>query len=137
MIDLKGLKLKVDGTPCCAPFVDVQWCEQMISNLVVNAVMFTPEEKKIGLSFAAREGSVRVTVWDEGIGIPASYHNKIFQPFFQVDSGLARGYEGSGLGLSLVAEVARLHGGDVSVESQPDHGSQFHLDLPCEPIDLS
>lgn len=132
-ITLKRLQLSVEEAPCCQPYVDEQWCEQMIGNLLSNAVKFTPEDLQIGVRFSSGDGFVRVTVWDQGIGIPANYHNKIFQPFFQVDSTLARSYEGSGLGLSLVAEVSRLHGGDIRVESAPQRGSQFHLELPCAP----
>lgn len=135
-IELKQLKFSIEGTPCCQPYVDEQWSEQMISNLLSNAIKFTPENKSIGIRFSTSEKLIRITVWDHGIGIPISQQSKIFQPFFQVDSTLARGYEGSGLGLSLVAEIVRLHGGIVSVESKLGFGSQFHLDLPCHAVDI-
>lgn len=130
-IALKGLQIEVAGRPCCPPLVDAQWCEQMISNLISNAIKFTPNHKRIGVSFTSSDEVLRLTVWDQGIGISDQYHEQIFQPFFQVDSTLARSYEGSGLGLALVSEVARLHDGAISVESSLGEGSQFHLDLPC------
>ena len=73
------------------------------------------------------------TVADSGIGMSAEDQRRLFRPFVQLDSGLARQYGGSGLGLSLVASVTELHRGKVSVESAPGQGSRFTVSLPWEP----
>ena len=125
----KSLKVVTEYQDVGQPLIDPLWAHQLIDHLISNAIKFSEEESSIGVHISGQEQSVRVTVWDEGIGIPAQYLNKIFQPFVQVDSSLSRSYEGSGLGLSVVAEVMRLHRGVVSVESKLNRGSQFHLDF--------
>ncbi len=88
---------------------------------------YTPQGGKIGLEVTAdrANGQVRFTVWDSGIGISADDLPHLFQPFIQLDARLARQYEGSGLGLSLVKRLTDLHGGTTEVESQPGVGSRF------------
>jgi len=70
------------------------------------------------------------TVWDTGIGVAAEDQPRLFQHFVQLDSRLARDYEGTGLGLALVKRLAQLHGGSVEVESAPGRGSRFTVILP-------
>jgi CheY-like chemotaxis protein len=74
-----------------------------------------------------------MTVWDTGIGIKEEDLARLFQPFVQLDAGLAREATGTGLGLALVAQMARLHGGSVSAASNPGQGSRFSIILPWEP----
>lgn len=107
----------------------------MIVNLLSNAVKFTPENGKIGLEVHGDEGENRVliAVWDSGIGIEENDMSQLFQPFVQLDAGLARESSGTGLGLALVAQMARLHGGSVSVASMPGEGSRFTLVIPWQP----
>ena len=116
-------------------WADERRLKQMIVNLLSNAVKFTPEGGRLGLEVHGdRTGNkVILTVWDKGIGINARDMERLFRPFVQLDSGLAREVTGTGLGLALVAQMARLHGGSVSVQSQPDEGSQFSIQLPWEP----
>jgi CheY-like chemotaxis protein/anti-sigma regulatory factor (Ser/Thr protein kinase) len=111
---------------------DERRLKQMIVNLLSNAVKFTPQEGRLGLIARVdrEEGKLSITVWDNGIGISARDLERLFQPFVQVDSGLSRETSGTGLGLALVAQMARLHGGGVSVESQPNEGSRFTIVLP-------
>jgi signal transduction histidine kinase len=116
------------------PLVDEQWCHQLLDHLISNAIKFSPSGSPIGIKLSSFTDRIRITVWDKGIGVHPTYHKKIFQPFTQVDSSLARRYDGSGLGLSVVAEVMRLHGGVVSVESEGRGGSQFHLDFLTKPM---
>ena len=78
----------------------------------------------------AETNTVVFTVWDTGIGIAAENMDKLFKPFAQIDSGLSRQYEGSGLGLALVARMAELCGGSVAVESEVGRGSRFKVSLP-------
>ena len=114
---------------------DERRLKQMIVNLLSNAVKFTPEGGNAGLEVNGDEDENRVliTVWDSGIGIVDQDISKLFQPFVQLSTGLARETTGTGLGLALVAQMARLHGGGVSVSSLPGEGSRFTLVLPWEP----
>jgi PAS domain S-box-containing protein len=114
---------------------DERRLKQMIVNLLSNAVKFTPEGGKLGLQVHGnkQENRVFITVWDRGIGIAEGDIVRLFQPFIQLSTGLARESTGTGLGLTLVAQMARLHGGGVSVSSTPGEGSRFTLVLPWEP----
>ncbi len=120
--------------PEIAVRADARRLKQMLVNLLSNAVKFTPEGGSIGMDVAADYGEkvVRFTVWDKGIGIEAENLGKLFKPFVQLDSGLARQYSGTGLGLSLVKRMAELHGGGIQVESVPGEGSRFTIVLPWE-----
>ncbi len=116
-------------------WADERRLKQMIVNLLSNAVKFTPEDGKLGLEVHGDkdENRVLITVWDNGIGIAEDDIAKLFQPFVQLSTGLARESSGTGLGLALVAQMARLHGGGVSVSSLHGGGSRFTLVLPWEP----
>jgi PAS domain S-box-containing protein len=108
--------------------------KQILVNLLSNAVKFTSESGRVGLEVrgdAARH-SVDFTVWDTGIGIAPEHLNRLFQPFVQLDSRLARQYEGTGLGLALVYRMAEMHGGGVSVSSELGVGSRFTVSLPWQ-----
>jgi PAS domain S-box-containing protein len=116
-------------------WVDERRLKQILVNLLSNAVKFTPAGGKLGLKVHANrlEKRVMFTVSDNGIGISENDFTRLFRPFVQLDSSLSREAPGTGLGLALVAQMARLHGGSVSVESQPGLGSRFTVTLPWEP----
>ncbi len=117
---------------------DKRRLRQILYNLLSNAVKFTPEGGAIGIDVATRgEGtSMSFTVWDTGIGITAAEQERLFRPFEQIDSRLARRYPGTGLGLSIVKRLAALHGGTVSVTSTPGAGSRFTVELPATPLGI-
>ena len=112
--------------------VDPMRLKQILVNLLTNAVKFTPQGKRIGLivKFPKEDSSVEFHVWDKGIGISPDDRDKLFKPFSQVDSGLNRSQEGTGLGLALVAKLTDLHGGNVKLESETGKGSRFIVTLP-------
>jgi PAS domain S-box-containing protein len=116
-------------------WADERRLKQMIVNLLSNAVKFTPEYSRIGLEVRGERAAnkVMITVWDTGIGIKEDDLQRLFMPFVQLDSGLAREATGTGLGLALVAQMARLHGGSVYAQSNPGEGSRFIIQLPWEP----
>jgi CheY-like chemotaxis protein len=116
-------------------WADERRLKQMIVNLLGNAVKFTPENGKLGLEIHGdqEENQIAITVWDNGIGIKDSDLERLFQPFVQLDSGLSREATGTGLGLVLVAQMARLHGGRVNIVSEVGKGSRFTILLPWEP----
>lgn len=109
--------------------------KQILVNLLNNAVKFTPEGGKIGLEVEAdsEQQFISFCVWDTGIGIAKDDMARLFQPFTQLDSSLARQYEGTGLGLSLVYYLVNMHGGNISVKSEVGKGSRFTVSLPCKP----
>ncbi len=108
--------------------------KQILLNLLSNAVKFTPVGGRIEVD--VREGSldgqpaIEVSVVDQGIGIKAQDLEAIFDEFTQVDSSYTRAYAGSGLGLPIVKQFVEMHGGRVTVESQPGKGSRFSFVLP-------
>jgi PAS domain S-box-containing protein len=108
---------------------------QILLNLLSNAKKFTGEGGRIGLEVSSRDGgrAVAFCVWDTGSGIPAEDRQRIFEPFVQLDAGLARRNEGSGLGLALVRRFVELHQGQLQVESELGRGSRFTVVLPVEP----
>jgi PAS domain S-box-containing protein len=105
---------------------------QILVNLLNNAVKFTPPGGTVGVAVdALAAAKVAVTVWDTGIGIPADQHERIFESFHQVGPGLLTApREGTGLGLSVSRQLARLMGGDLTVESTVGKGSRFTFVLP-------
>lgn len=105
---------------------------QILVNLLDNAVKFTPAGGRVGLEVTADEAreQIHFTVWDTGIGIAKGDMGRLFQPFTQVDGRLSRAYEGIGLGLTLVRRLVELHGGSVTLTSEPEQGSRFTVTLP-------
>jgi CheY-like chemotaxis protein/anti-sigma regulatory factor (Ser/Thr protein kinase) len=108
---------------------DERKIQQMLLNLLTNAIKFTAKGR-VSLQVEKVPEGIAFRVSDTGIGIDPSQLNLLFQPFTQLDSRLNRQYEGTGLGLALTRKLARLHGGDVTVESTVGKGSQFTLLLP-------
>lgn len=113
-------------------WADEQRLRQILVNLLANALKFTPEGGAVGLTVTVdhEEEVIQLSVWDTGIGIAKEETAKIFQPFVQLDTKLSRQYEGTGLGLTLVYHLTRLHGGGVIVESTEGQGSRFTITLP-------
>jgi PAS domain S-box-containing protein len=131
----KNQQVNLDVDEIEAFWADERRLKQILVNLLSNAVKFTPENGKLGLEVQGDQKEKRVlfTVWDNGIGIAESDLTRLFRPFVQLDSSLSREATGTGLGLALVAQMTRLHGGSVAVESQPSEGSRFTVILPWEP----
>lgn len=111
---------------------DEQRLIQILLNLLSNAVKFTPAGGTLGLSVipSPQAGAIDFLVWDTGIGIAAENLPLLGQPFEQLQSGLNREYEGTGLGLSLVRLLTAMHRGTLSIKSQIGEGSQFTVSLP-------
>ncbi|VAW37592.1 diguanylate cyclase/phosphodiesterase (GGDEF & EAL domains) with PAS/PAC sensor(s), partial [hydrothermal vent metagenome] len=113
---------------------DERRVKQVLVNLLSNAVKFTPDGGEIGIDVVGDEEAkaVLITVWDNGIGIAEEDLAQLFRPFVQLDSGLAREYAGTGLGLSLVQRMMELHGGSISVQSEVGKGSRFTVSFPWQ-----
>jgi signal transduction histidine kinase/CHASE3 domain sensor protein len=128
----KGIALSITPPPqSLRAFADRQRLQQILVNLVGNAIKFTERNGTIGVDARANGDRVRIQVSDTGIGIPADRIEAIFEPFVQVDSGLTRAHEGVGLGLSISRDLARTMGGDVTVKSEVGKGSTFVVALPA------
>jgi signal transduction histidine kinase len=109
---------------------DALWLQQAITNLIMNAVKYTPTGGRIGIALTGDERGVCLTVRDTGIGIPPEHLAHIFDRFYRVDAGRSRESGGSGLGLAIVRWVVEAHGGTVEVTSEVGKGSVFTVRLP-------
>jgi signal transduction histidine kinase len=101
-----------------------------VSNLVDNAVRFTPDGGHITISLRTNDNEARVVVEDNGCGIAPDHLPRIFDRFYRVDR--SRGSEGTGLGLALVKSIAQLHGGSIDVVSHLGGGTRFTLRFPAK-----
>ncbi|HUH01833.1 MAG TPA: HAMP domain-containing sensor histidine kinase, partial [Kofleriaceae bacterium] len=136
---------------------DERKIRQVLGNLLANAIKFTDGGGRVRVSVAvgplsprndagrfgspaARASSqtwgVRISVADDGIGIPPEKLRHIFEPFFQVDSSSTREYGGTGLGLTLAKRYVEAHGGEIWVDSRLGHGSTFTVSFPAAPDEL-
>jgi two-component system sensor histidine kinase SenX3 len=104
-----------------------------LTNLIDNAVHYSPSGTSVSISTGLRDGQVEIAVTDRGIGIPAEHQDRVFERFFRVDPARSRATGGTGLGLAIVKHVAANHGGTASVWSRPGTGSTFTLRLPAHP----
>lgn len=131
----KHLDMVVDIPQGMAPMVaDGRRLKQVLVNLISNAVKFTPDHGRVELRVEqGQDGMVVFKVTDTGIGISDENLSTLFQPFHQVDSGLNRKFEGTGLGLALVKKLAELHNGTVSANSMVGKGSCFTVRIPYRP----
>jgi PAS domain S-box-containing protein len=109
---------------------DYERMREVLSNLISNAIKYSPDGGLIRVGGWGGEDEVQVYVSDEGMGIPATEQERIFDRFARVDNSLTRGTPGAGLGLFLVKAVIEAHGGRVWVESRPGRGATFNLTLP-------
>ena len=131
-MDRAGLRLIVDCAPLPEPLhVDREMWEKVVLNLLSNAFKFTFEgEIAVVVGRSADGRAAALTVRDTGTGIPAAELPRLFERFHRVEGARGRTFEGSGIGLALVQELVKLHGGTIRVESVPDQGSSFTVTLP-------
>jgi signal transduction histidine kinase len=128
----KGLKFKINQhTEQLLCLSDETMLYQVVHNIVGNAIKFTEEgEVNITLAVCPDSNRVNISVADTGIGISKEFLPKIFNPFEQESMGHSRGYEGSGLGLSISKKYIELLGGEINVESEKNKGSTFDILIP-------
>ncbi|MBI3465140.1 MAG: response regulator [Planctomycetes bacterium] len=138
----RGIKLDLQVEPDLPVIrADEEKLESVITNLLSNALKFTPAGGTVRADVSRRDGDLIVSVTDSGIGIKAADHAKVFERFVQIDGSTSRKYSGTGLGLALVKELIELHGGQIQVESEPGKGARFWFSLPiveppADPADL-
>jgi signal transduction histidine kinase len=122
IVDLpsKPLMLRADGTRL----------EEVLHNLLDNAVKFSPDDGQIRLRGASRGSNVELSVADNGIGISKEHLSRIFERFYRADKARSRELGGTGLGLAIVKHIAQLHGGRVEAESELGRGTTIRVVLP-------
>jgi two-component system phosphate regulon sensor histidine kinase PhoR len=127
----KGFHIEKHITPNL-PYanIDPEAIIQATVNLLDNAMKYSQENKRIGVSLEQQGQQLVLSVQDHGIGIPESEHKKIFQKFYRVGDSLVHNTKGSGLGLSLVSHIMHVHKGKVTIKSKPGQGSTFSLVFP-------
>ncbi|MCX7636036.1 MAG: ATP-binding protein, partial [Syntrophales bacterium] len=129
----KDIDLHLDISPHVGPMTgDRRRVEQILINLIGNALKFTDRGGRINVGCCREEDRYVFVVADTGIGIKEEDLAKIFQPFYQIDAGISRKYEGTGLGLSICKKLAELMGGHIEVESVWQGGTTFRVTLPQE-----
>lgn len=128
-----SLTTPAEELPCL--LADERRVKQILVNLLGNAIKFTPRGGSVELKLSLSDDSdqIRFAVSDTGVGIADHNLETLFKPFVQLESSLSRRFEGTGLGLSLVASMAELHGGSVRVQSELSKGSTFTVSLPAAP----
>ncbi len=111
---------------------DLEKVEQILTNLVDNAIKFTPGGGEVHISAKPMDSWVEVMISDTGIGIPQEALNAIFEKYWQVENSLTKETEGTGLGLAITQGLVRAHGGRIWAESEKGRGSRFRFTLPTE-----
>jgi two-component system phosphate regulon sensor histidine kinase PhoR len=131
--DERGVRLVNDVGRDVFVRADARRLEQMLVNLVDNAVKYTRGDGVVRVSHEREGGRDRVHVIDTGEGIAAEHLPRIFERFYRVDRARSREMGGTGLGLAIVKHLARAHGGEATARSEPGRGSTFTLELPSAP----
>jgi two-component system phosphate regulon sensor histidine kinase PhoR len=126
----RGVTLSNEVAPDAVVTADARRLEQMLTNLVDNAVKFNREGGRVFVGHERGAGRDRVTVSDTGEGIAPEHLPRIFERFYRVDRARSRAMGGTGLGLAIVKHLARAHGGEATVRSAPGKGSVFAVELP-------
>lgn len=127
-VEAKGITLQADLPPDLpAVMADKAQIERVLANLVTNSARATPKGGRITVTAEARDGQVAIAVADTGVGIPAEYLRRIFEPFVQVPNGAAGA---GGLGLAISRKLVEAHDGQMTVQSEPGAGAVFTFTLP-------
>ncbi|MFT5143009.1 MAG: signal transduction histidine kinase/ligand-binding sensor domain-containing protein [Rhodothermales bacterium] len=129
LAEKKAIDMPFEGPPSVEIYFEPDKLEKVFYNLLSNALKFTPAEGTVGIRVTETETDVTVIVHDTGAGIPKDSLAHIFDRFHQLEGSKSDDIEGTGIGLSLVREMVGLHGGTVSVTSEPGVGSEFSVTL--------
>jgi two-component system, OmpR family, phosphate regulon sensor histidine kinase PhoR len=129
----KNLRLEMELPDNLPPLIADEFrLEQIMQNLLDNAVNYSPEGGRITISAALHDRHIVLSVADEGVGISPQDLPRIFERFYRADKSRSRELGSTGLGLSIVKHIAQLHGDDVSAESEPGKGTTIHVSLPVK-----
>ena len=125
-----GIALISGGDASAEVYGDFALLVTAVHNLIANAIQYSPDGSRVGIGVSHADGVVEIAVTDQGVGIPESERDRVFERFFRVDAARSRNTGGTGLGLAIVKHVVQNHGGDVRVWSHPGSGSTFTIRLP-------
>jgi len=126
-----GFEAQTSIQPDLPPsLIDREAMAQAVLNLVDNAIRYSDQAKRIEVSVRLHGGDIAIEVADQGVGIPKVEHQRIFEKFYRVSTGLVHDTKGSGLGLAIVKHIVEAHHGRVTVESAPGKGSRFTILMP-------
>lgn len=130
-MEAKNIKFTIE-VPKEVPkiYMDETKMDLALTNLVENAIKYTPDYGKIGIKVEAGESFIKVRVKDNGVGIPAKDQPKLFSKFFRAENVVRMQTEGSGLGLFMVKNIIKRHGGEITFESEEGKGTEFVFTLP-------
>jgi signal transduction histidine kinase len=123
----RGVEIRLDTDPDVAVVLDKLKMKQAVANILRNAIDVAPPGSTVVVEGHARDGGAEIAVTDRGPGVPAADRPKVFTPFFTTKP------EGTGLGLAIASEFVRAHGGRIDVETPPDGGARFVVELPRRP----
>jgi heavy metal sensor kinase len=129
----KGVQLETQTAP--EPVLlngDEDLLKRMVLNLLDNAVKFTPSGGQVLVTVARQNGHAQITVADTGVGIPKGDQPHVFDRFYRVDKARSRELGGAGLGLSIVSWIVGAHEGKITIDSTPEKGTTFIVDLPAK-----
>ena len=126
----KGVKVVKDIDENLSLNGDYIKLQQVIFNLLGNAIKFSPQNSEIHIKAGKKDNSVYISIKDEGIGIDKKYHKKIFNKFFQIADSLSKTETSTGLGLTIAKEFVKLHNGKIDIISKPANGTTFIITLP-------
>lgn len=130
LAERKHIRVTLESVEDLSVSGDTVRLRQLVLNLLDNAIKYTPENGTVALSLVRENGSAKITVQDNGIGIPPEDQPKIFDRFYRVDKGRSREMGGTGLGLSIAQWITETHGGKIFVQSEVNKGSIFSVLLP-------
>lgn len=131
LAERKQIRLSFAETLSVSVVADRELLEYALYNLISNAIKYSPPESEVLIRAAAENGSTRLAVADQGMGMDAGELKNLFRKFYRTSRAEASGEVGTGIGLSIVKEIATHHGGRVEVESAPGQGSTFTLVVPA------
>ncbi len=127
----KKISLKLENlTRNSTLLANPETMEELLMNLVVNAIKYTPWGGKVGIELREKGEFLQVVVWDTGIGIPPEDIPHIFEDFYRAENAIEMEKDGTGLGLSIVRQIVAAHGGDIWVDSELGKGTRFTILLP-------
>jgi signal transduction histidine kinase len=130
-----GVRLSFSLPEAALPalLLDPQRIEQILSNLISNALRYTPAGGQIEVAISSPPGQVSLLIHDSGPGIPEDSLSMVFERFYRADKSRSRSEGGSGLGLAIARQLAEAHGGTLSAANHPQGGAVFTLTLPLQP----
>ena len=132
----KSVMISIENYPEVLIVADRAQLVSAVGNLLDNAIKFSPNGSIVKISIDVADDLVKIVVADNGPGISEEHLSRVFERFYRVDDARSRATGGTGLGLAIVRHIARLHGGDVGVESTLGEGSRFTLSLPRRHVDV-